>query len=210
MTPTSLHPPLGGDWLALNPPGHPPHAHDLVGFERQTGRIASRGFAGFLLGLLRSEDVFGWSSPVLAPLDGLVVASHDGERDRHRLLPLLDAPASFLRPLFHRERLGKVAGNHVLLSTAARFILLAHLREGSLTVGNGDEVGSGQLLGLVGNSGNSMGPHLHIQVMDAPDPYSGKVTPFYLDEFHALEGQTWTHHRDAMLPNRATRVRFAP
>lgn len=193
----------------LNPPGHPPHAHDLVGFDRETGRIASGGFAKFLFGLLRSEDVSGWSSPVLAPLDGRVIASHDGERDRHRLLPLLDAPASLLRPLFHRERLGKVAGNHVVLSTAAGFILLAHLREGSLTVGDGDEVRSGQLLGLVGNSGNSMGPHLHIQVMDGPDPYSGRVIPFRLVEFHALEGRTWTRHRDAMLPNRAMRVRFA-
>lgn len=208
MTPPLLLPPLRGDWLVLNPPGHPPHVHDLVGLDPDTGRLAPDGVAKFLFGLLSAEDVFGWSSPVLAPCDGHVVASHEDEPDRHRLFPIFDAPASFLRPLFHRGRLEKVAGNHVVLSTAAGFILLAHLRQGSLTVGEGDEVRAGQSLGLVGNSGNSMGPHLHIQVMAGPDVFSDKAIPFYLREFHALEGETWSYRRETTLPDRATRVRF--
>lgn len=40
--------------------------------------------------------------------------------------------------------------------------LIAHLRPGSVVVAVGDQVKAGQLLGQVGNSGNSIEPHLHI------------------------------------------------
>lgn len=209
MTPLSLQPPLWGDWLALNPPGHAPHVHDFVGLDPDTGRMAVGGVVEFLVGRLRAEDAFGWSAPVLAPLDGQVVASHDGEPDRRRLFPVIDAPATFLRPLFHRGRLEKVAGNHLVVSTAAGFILVAHLREGSLTVREGDEVRAGQPLASVGNSGNSMGPHLHIQVMEGPDPFTDRVIPYRLVGFQEFEDGTWTDRRDASLPDRVARVRFA-
>lgn len=207
MTP-SLHPPLLGEWLALNPPGHPPHAHDLVGLDPETGRAATGGLVKYLLGALSAQDVYGWSSDVLAPLDGVVVASHDGEPDRQRLIPLIEAPASFVRPLVHQTSLGRVAGNHLILSTAAGFVLLAHLRRGSLTVGVGDEVSAGQAVGRLGNSGNTMGPHLHLQVMDGPDPMDSIVIPFRIDAFHSLQDGVWKHHEDSPLPDRATRIRL--
>ena len=47
-----------------------------------------------------------------------------------------------------------------------RFALYAHLQPGSLRVRPGDVVQPGQVLGLVGNSGNSTEPHLHFHVMD--------------------------------------------
>ncbi|WP_252504476.1 M23 family metallopeptidase [Sporosarcina sp. Marseille-Q4943] len=41
-------------------------------------------------------------------------------------------------------------------------LFLAHMQEGSVVVAEGDEVKTGQLLGKVGNSGNTTEPHLHI------------------------------------------------
>lgn len=172
--------------------------------------MASGGIMKFLFGMLRIEEVYGWSAAVLAPLDGEVVASHDGVVDRQRLIPLLDVPASFVRPLLYQDRLEKVAGNHLVLSTTAGFILLAHLRQGSLTAGEGDDVQTGQPLGQVGNSGNSMAPHLHVQLMDGPDPFTSNLTPFRLSEFECLHGEAWERQEDAALPNRATRIRFSP
>ena len=55
------------------------------------------------------------------------------------------------------------AGNYVLLRCATdAYVLLAHLKHGSIVVTEGDTVAAGDLLGEVGNSGNSWEPHLHI------------------------------------------------
>ncbi|MGB3306700.1 MAG: M23 family metallopeptidase [Thermomicrobiales bacterium] len=62
------------------------------------------------------------------------------------------------------------AGNHVVLQTAdGEFVFLAHMQKGSVRVSEGDTVRSGDLLGLVGNSGNTSKPHLHIHVQDTAD-----------------------------------------
>ncbi|MEU8469214.1 M23 family metallopeptidase [Streptomyces sp. NPDC029006] len=53
-------------------------------------------------------------------------------------------------------------GNHVFIDTGAEIVKLAHLRRGTVTVTTGDPVRAGQVLGEVGNSGNSTEPHLHI------------------------------------------------
>lgn len=56
----------------------------------------------------------------------------------------------------------KPAGNHVVLGAGSEEILIAHLKKGSVAVTAGQRVQAGQLLGVVGNSGNSTEPHLHI------------------------------------------------
>lgn len=55
-------------------------------------------------------------------------------------------------------------GNHVTLTCDgddAR-LLLAHLKRGSVSVKKGATVKEGQIIGRVGNSGNTSEPHLHI------------------------------------------------
>jgi murein DD-endopeptidase MepM/ murein hydrolase activator NlpD len=43
------------------------------------------------------------------------------------------------------------------------------MQKGSVRVQQGDDVRAGDLLGLVGNSGNTSEPHIHIHVQDAED-----------------------------------------
>lgn len=52
-------------------------------------------------------------------------------------------------------------GNHVFIDPGSEMVKFAHLRPGSVAVSTGDQV-TGQLLGEVGNSGNTTEPHLHI------------------------------------------------
>ena len=52
-----------------------------------------------------------------------------------------------------------------------------------MTVESGDRVESGRQLGQLGNSGNSNGPHLHFQVMNAPSLLASKSLPFVLRRF---------------------------
>ena len=62
-------------------------------------------------------------------------------------------------------------GNYVLIKLDnGGCVLLAHLRRGSVLVKPGQYVDEETELGVTGNSGNTSGPHLHIELLDAePD-----------------------------------------
>jgi murein DD-endopeptidase MepM/ murein hydrolase activator NlpD len=47
--------------------------------------------------------------------------------------------------------------------------VLAHLQNGSIEVQVGARVRAGQYIGRVGNSGNTIEPHLHLHVMSGSD-----------------------------------------
>ena len=48
----------------------------------------------------------------------------------------------------------------------------------------------GQLLGRVGNSGNTNGPHLHFNVTNGPSPITAHGIPFVLQTFESLGTMT--------------------
>jgi hypothetical protein len=79
------------------------------------------------------------------------------------------------------------AGNHVVVDIGKRrYAFYAHMQPGSLRVKVGDKVVTGQVLGLLGNSGNTDAPHLHFHVMDGPSPLLSNGLPFV---FTSFEGQ---------------------
>ncbi|WP_091723366.1 M23 family metallopeptidase [Mitsuaria sp. PDC51] len=78
-------------------------------------------------------------------------------------------------------------GNHVVLTLADhRHVLYEHLRPGSVTVRPGDRVRKGQVLGALGFSGDSTGPHLHLHVCDEGVPNAGEGLPFVFERFERL------------------------
>ncbi len=89
---------------------------------------------------------------VRAPAAGRVVGVRDGMPD-----VAITAPGA--PPLE-----GRNCGNGVRLEHADGWSSqLCHLRRGSLTVRQGDRVAAGAVLGLVGLSGETTFPHLHVQ-----------------------------------------------
>lgn len=83
--------------------------------------------------------------------------------------------------------LAQADGNAVVLELGkARFALYAHLQPGSVRVKAGDRVRRGQVLGLVGNSGNSVAPHLHFHVMDGASPLDANGLPYEIDTFEVV------------------------
>jgi len=80
-------------------------------------------------------------------------------------------------------------GNSVVLDLGGgHFALYAHFQPASIRVHEGQHVKRGQVLGLVGNSGNSDAPHLHFHVMDGPSPLASNGQPYVIDAFE-LQGQ---------------------
>lgn len=81
-------------------------------------------------------------------------------------------------------RLDEYGGNHVVQDIGnGNFAFYAHLKTGSVAVQPGDRLSTGQMLGQLGNSGNTDAPHLHFHVMDGPDPLKADGLPFVIDEF---------------------------
>jgi len=123
-----------------------------------------------------NASYFIFGDDVLAAAGGRIVAVGDGAAE--------NVPNQELPP-FDNDT---AAGNHVVQALGdGRFALYAHLQPGSLRVRVGERVRRGQVLGLVGNTGNSTEPHLHFQVTDGPSPLLSNGLPYVFDRFH-LEG----------------------
>jgi hypothetical protein len=118
------------------------------------------------------EQYYGFGEDVLAIADGTVVAIHDGMKD--------ETPFAFMAPKSRAD----YGGNNLILQIAPNvFAWYAHLRQGSIAVKIGDGVKAGTRIAKLGNTGPSEGPHLHLGLLDKPDPISGRSLPFVLDGF---------------------------
>ncbi len=152
---------VNGHMLTLNP--------EIERFRAYIGQsygvdLVKINFLGLRAKGLLPEDPSAYAiynEPVFAPCNGEVIASRNDRPD----MPV---------PTMDRE---VMEGNHVMLSCHDYELLLAHFRPGSVQVSVGDRVSVGQLLGYVGNSGNSSEPHLHISAQlpgDKASPISGQ------------------------------------
>ncbi|WP_136707634.1 M23 family metallopeptidase [Agromyces sp. H66] len=188
--PVELALPFTERWLVQNSPARrvPSHGTDLfggryaidfVGVDERRRTAGVRGW-GTLFGTEPPERFFAFGRPILAPADGVVVAVHDGEPDHDARRSQLALVGYMLGQAERaREGIGAIAGNHVIIALrdVGAFVALVHLQAGSLRVAVGDAVTTGQQLGACGNSGNSTQPHVHVQVMDGPDPSVARGVP---------------------------------
>lgn len=143
------------------------------GFNNGGHANASSQFAIDVLGLTpnyapqtedldRNESYAGWGRTILAPGDGVVVSVQDGIPDQIK-------PGTMDANLFVTKAGKQVSqGNNLIIEhQGGEFSQIMHMQNGSLRIKAGDQVKRGQELGKLGNSGNSYGPHLHIQLMDS-------------------------------------------
>ena len=98
------------------------------------------------------SSYFAWGELLTAPADGVVATVVDDFPDQ----PIGSVDVSH------------PAGNHVALDVGGyRFVVFGHLQSGSIRVSVGDRVRRGDVIALIGNSGNSDEPHLHIQAQNS-------------------------------------------
>jgi murein DD-endopeptidase len=120
---------------------------------------------------------YGYGTEVVAVVDGVVSEVKDGIPENVPLTTERAVPIT----------LETIAGNHLVLSLGSgRFALYAHLQPGSLRAKTGDRVRRGQVLGLLGNSGNSDAPHLHFHITDGSSMLQSEGLPYELESFSVL------------------------
>lgn len=83
-----------------------------------------------------------------------------------------------------RIKIADAGGNYAIVKIGEnKYAFYAHMKKGSIKVKIGDSVTRGQEIGLVGNAGNSTGPHLHFHVCDNASPLFANGVPFVIDQF---------------------------
>ena len=181
--------PLKGAWIAINTFDNP--------YEHR--RMHSQEF-GFDLGQLDENIVFippkgnkneffcFYGKEVIAIADGEVVDTFNKIPENPSAGVLLSEEK--MREIF--EQFGYkplVSGNFVVVEHSGNeHSFYAHLIPDSVCVKKGEKVKQGQVLGLLGNSGNSSAPHLHFQLMQGPDMLTARGLPCYFTNITEIEG----------------------
>jgi hypothetical protein len=183
----TIGPPLrGGRWRAANFTNTAAHRRALFGYGGDASINARFAIDYFKVGeddrpftgdRTRNENHHSYGQEAIAVADGLVVASRDDLADN-----------AFSGPPPGGPNLETLVGNHVFLEIGPRlYALYAHLKPGSLRVRTGQRVTRGQVIGSVGNTGNSAAPHLHFQLSEDPSIRSEGLA--YTHEVFAVAGR---------------------
>jgi peptidase M23-like protein len=202
--------PLRGEWQFLRPPGHHPFAFDFVQKDAARKSYHPKGPLREFIGSVPSEEFYCWNKPVYAPADGEVVQMGDNWDDHIKVNIWRSAQIWYQATYRFKPKVeqGKLdirpnAGNHLMIKSPKNFIIfLAHLKNNSIKVKVGDWVKAGDLLGNVGNSGNSTMPHLHINLFDQmDDPFTAQVLPFVFSRYQQLEKLNGWESREHAIPD---------
>jgi hypothetical protein len=155
VDPVTVGTPLAGEWWV----GHGGHA-ELVNYHqaRSTQRHAVDIMQVINGSIHRpgSTDLtsyYIYDQSVLAPASGTVTYVVDGHPD----LPIGSVDSQH------------PTGNHLVIDIGGgRYLLMGHLRQGSIAVKVGERLTEGQPIARVGKSGDSSHPHIHIQAQTLP------------------------------------------
>ena len=146
--------------LALSPEGrYEKHSIDFTRHDNSGVRTKLRWFSDPQPRNI--EEYLVYDQPVFAPCSGSVVSIENDKEDH---------PAG--------DRFRDTSGsNHVTLLCDSNHVVLAHLKKGSVLVKRGQIISVGNRVGLVGNSGNTEEPHLHINAQSIVSPEDTNANP---------------------------------
>ena len=183
-----IGPPLkGGPWAVFNGPsntsGHRRMPLQLLG----RSAFAQRYAIDYMLvngdGLAEpvegggNESYPSYRQEVIAVADGVISTVFDGVPE--------NTPGVTSRPEVFN--LSTAIGNHMILDLGnGHYALYAHLLPESPRVQVGQRVRRGDVLGQIGNSGNSGGPHLHFHIVDDNVPLGAEGLPYVHDAFELV------------------------
>ncbi|MDF2187906.1 M23 family metallopeptidase [Paraflavitalea sp. CAU 1676] len=180
--PTIFANPLkGGNWTAVYDPswqrGHRRVVYEVKGRQRIPGRFAidfiKIDSAHYAEGNEDSiQNWLGYAEEVLAVADGEVASVRD------------DFPESATLAAHPVYRSEQATGNYISLKlTTNRYVFYEHLKPGSIKVKPGQKIKKGEVIALLGFTGQTTGPHLHLHLADSNSPLGAEGLPFIFETF---------------------------
>jgi murein DD-endopeptidase MepM/ murein hydrolase activator NlpD len=178
----------GGGWIALSALSNTnSHRRTLVvvngkariaqRFATDWTRIGSDGLA-FRGDPSKNTNWSAYGAEVLAVANATVVDVKDGIPEND---PTADKKAVPIT-------LETVGGNYIILDLGnGTFAFYAHLEPKSIRVKVGNRVRRGQILALLGNSGQADAPHLHFHLTNGNSPLGAEGVPYVIESFE-VEG----------------------
>lgn len=125
----------------------------------------------------KAKDWLGYGVDVLAVANGVIASARDDMQEN----------PSVLANVRNKVPLEQACGNYVTIDLGdGRHVFYEHLKPGSVRVKPGDRIRRGQVIGQLGYTGESTGPHLHLHVADANSPLNAEGIPYAFEQFRVL------------------------
>ncbi|KAJ53596.1 cell wall endopeptidase [Clostridium tetanomorphum DSM 665] len=143
------------------------------------------------IGSNKLKDGMYFSFLIKHLVNGTVIAAYDDEED--------------ITP--NTEEFLSMEGNHVYIKIdeTGTYLLLNHLKKGSVDLKVGDKISEGEFIGKVGNSGSTSEPHLHIhhQRQDPTKtiyPIFAEGLPLYFKNIKGKDGKVMPKRGEIVIP----------
>ena len=186
----------GSNWLASDAPSNDADNHHRRGIFIFDGRATiSRRYAidwmqvengaSFSGDARDKRAYYSYGKPVVAVADAAVVVAKDGLPDN---VPGHNENFSPAVPI----TMDTLTGNTITLDLGGgQFAYYFHLQPGSVRVRVGERVRRGQVMALIGDSGDAREPHLHFEVTNSPRFLAGDGLPYLIDHFRVKAENGW-------------------
>lgn len=190
-SPITYSVPVAGAWLMRALPGIESH-HRLSAsteFAVDFFKLDDEG-RSYTGDRIIAENYLGYGHPVVAAADGTVVfVENSAVQDRTAYLPKDGETRQQMGQRMQRammqafsENARKAAGGNLVtirheVDGAVEYSSYGHLMADSVSVKVGDEVAAGDVIGAVGDTGDSPEVHLHFQINAGPDAFMSKSLP---------------------------------
>jgi hypothetical protein len=193
-------PVLGTDWLASDAPSNDADNHHRRGIFIVGGQaLISRRYAidwmqvengaSFSGDARDKRAYYSYGKSVVAVADATVVTARDGLPDN---VPGHNTPGHEGFSPAVPITMETVAGNTITLDLGSgQFAYYCHLQRGSVRVKVGERVKRGQVMALIGASGDAREPHLHFDITNSPKFLTGDGLPYLIDHYRAQAENGW-------------------
>jgi Peptidase family M23 len=191
---------LGADWQASDAPSNDADNHHRRGILVVDGHaLISRRYAidwmqvekgaSFSGDARDKRAYYSYGKPVVAVADATVVMARDGLPDN---VPGHNTPGHEGFSPAVPITMDTVTGNTIILDLGSgQFAHYFHLKPGSVHVKLGERVRRGQVMALIGASGDAREPHLHFEITNSPKFLAGDGLPYLIDHYRVKSENGW-------------------